>query len=63
MGRLLPRPLEIIYEINRRFLEEVRNSNGRDGHKIARLSLIDETGERYIRMANWLVWGVTLLMG
>ncbi|MGI0497357.1 glycogen/starch/alpha-glucan phosphorylase [Limnospira platensis CENA597] len=51
-GRLLPRHLEIIYEINRRFLEEVRNSNGRDGHKIARLSLIDETGERYVRMAN-----------
>ena len=48
---LLPRHLEIIYEINRRFLEEVRLSGADDG-RIARLSLIDETGERYVRMAN-----------
>ncbi|MEB3887454.1 glycogen/starch/alpha-glucan phosphorylase [Lyngbya sp. CCY1209] len=51
-GSLLPRHLEIIYEINRRFLEELQNTNGRDGGKISRLSLIDEAGERYIRMAN-----------
>lgn len=51
-GKLLPRPLEIIYEINRRFLEEL-NANPKidDGHK-ARLSLIDESGGRYVRMAN-----------
>lgn len=52
LSRLLPRHLEIIYEINRRFLEQIQNTNGHDGHKIARLSLIDETGERYVRMAN-----------
>jgi starch phosphorylase len=50
-NRLLPRHLEIIYEINRRFLEEVRPRHPND-EKVARLSLIDETGERYVRMAN-----------
>jgi starch phosphorylase len=51
-GSLLPRHLEIIYEINRRFLDEVRLSNPNDEERVARLSLIDETGERSIRMAH-----------
>jgi starch phosphorylase len=51
-GRLLPRHLEIIYEINRRFLEEVRARFPGDDARLARLSLIDESGERYVRMAN-----------
>jgi glycogen phosphorylase len=50
-GRLLPRHLEIIYEINRRFLEQVRQTFGENPARIARMSLIDETGERYVRMA------------
>ena len=50
-GSLLPRHLEIIYEINRRFLDEVRLKFGDDPARIARMSLIDETGERYVRMA------------
>ncbi len=50
--RLLPRHLEIIYEINRRFLDEVRLNHPNDEGRVARLSLIDETGERYIRMAH-----------
>lgn len=49
---ILPRHLEIIYEINRRFLDEVREKFGADDGRIARLSLIDETGEKYVRMAN-----------
>lgn len=49
---LLPRHLEIIYEINRRFLDEVRAKYGADDGRIARLSLIDESGEKYVRMAN-----------
>ncbi len=49
---VLPRHLEIIYEINRRFLDEVRTKFGADDGTIARLSLIDETGEKYVRMAN-----------
>jgi glycogen phosphorylase len=50
-GSLLPRHLEIIYEINRRFLEQVRLKFGGDPARIARMSLIDESGERYVRMA------------
>jgi glycogen phosphorylase len=51
-GSLLPRHLEIIYEINRRFLDQVRLTDPYDANRLARLSLIDETGERYVRMAN-----------
>ena len=51
-GRLLPRHLEIIYEINRRFLDGVRAQYPGDEARVARLSLIDESGERYVRMAH-----------
>ncbi|MBI3527910.1 MAG: glycogen/starch/alpha-glucan phosphorylase [Betaproteobacteria bacterium] len=51
-GKLLPRHLEIIYEINARFLDEARICFFGDDARIARLSLIDESGERYVRMAN-----------
>jgi starch phosphorylase len=51
-GRLLPRHLEIIYEINRRFLEDVRSRHPGDDELVHRLSLIDETGDRYVRMAH-----------
>jgi starch phosphorylase len=50
-GDLLPRHLEIIYEINRRFLDEVRLKYPGDAERVARMSLIDESGERYVRMA------------
>ncbi|MFQ4140405.1 glycogen/starch/alpha-glucan phosphorylase [Nodosilinea sp. PGN35] len=51
-GSLLPRHLEIIYEINRRFLDLVRMKFPKDSERLARLSLIDESGDRYVRMAN-----------
>lgn len=51
-GSKLPRLLEIIYEINRRFLDEIQSVCTGDNAKIARLSLIDECGEKYVRMAN-----------
>ncbi|MGG6241408.1 glycogen/starch/alpha-glucan phosphorylase [Nodosilinea sp. AN01ver1] len=51
-GQLLPRHLQIIYEINRRFLELVRMKFPKDSDRLARMSLIDESGERYVRMAN-----------
>jgi len=51
-GNVLPRHLEIIYEINRRFMEEVRLRYPDDEGRVSRLSLIDESGERYLRMAN-----------
>ncbi|MBN1669861.1 MAG: glycogen/starch/alpha-glucan phosphorylase [Kiritimatiellae bacterium] len=51
-AELLPRHLEIIYEINRRFLDQVRLQAPGDDARAARLSLIDEDGPRYVRMAN-----------
>ena len=51
-GRSLPRHLEIIYEINRRFLDEVRRRYPGDDGRVARLSLIDESGQKYVRMAH-----------
>ena len=51
-GRILPRHLQIIQEINAQFLEEVRMRFLGDEARIARMSLIDETGERYVRMAH-----------
>jgi starch phosphorylase len=51
-GSLLPRLLEIIYEINDGFLDEVRARYPGDMARIGRMSLIDEYGERYVRMAH-----------
>ena len=56
-GALLPRHLEIVYEINRRFLDEVRARFPGDDARVARLSLIDEGGGRYVRMAHLAVVG------
>ena len=50
-GKLLPRHLEIIYEINRRFLDEVRAKHPGDEGLVERVSLIDEQGPKYVRMA------------
>jgi starch phosphorylase len=49
---LLPRHLEIIYEINSRFLDTVRKHFDGDPGRIARMSIIDEQGEKFVRMAN-----------
>jgi glycogen phosphorylase len=51
-GQILPRHLEIIYEINLRFLDEVRIRFPDDDARLARMSLIDESGDRYVRMAH-----------
>lgn len=51
LGRLLPRHMEIIYEINNRFLHELREHNY-SGDRIARMSLIDENGDPAVRMAH-----------
>jgi starch phosphorylase len=51
-GNLLPRHLELIYEINRRFLDAVRIKFPDEGDRIRRMSIIDESGERYVRMAH-----------
>jgi glycogen phosphorylase len=52
MAQLLPRHLEIIFEINYRFLEEVSKRYPGDAERLARMSLIDERGERSVRMAH-----------
>ena len=49
---VLPRHLEIIYEINARHLDEVRLRYPFDTERIRRLSIIDENGPRYVRMAH-----------
>jgi starch phosphorylase len=52
MQKLLPRHVEIIFEINRRFLNEIRLRYPGDEKRLARMSLIDERGERRVRMAH-----------
>jgi glycogen phosphorylase len=54
---LLPRHLEIILEINRRLLDEVRRRFPGDEGRLARVSLVEEGGERKIRMANLAIVG------
>jgi starch phosphorylase len=51
-GTLLPRHLEIIFEVNRRFLDAVQLRYPAGDDRLRRLSLIDETGERSVRMAH-----------
>jgi starch phosphorylase len=51
-ARLLPRHLEIIYEINRRFLDDLRLRYPNDDQLVRRLSLIDEAGDKFVRMAH-----------
>ena len=49
---LLPRHIAIIYEVNARFLDLVRKHFGGDEARISRMSIIDEQGEKFVRMAN-----------
>jgi starch phosphorylase len=54
---ILPRHLQIIYEINQRFLDEVRHQFPGDAELVKRLSLIDETEGRRVRMAHLAIVG------
>jgi starch phosphorylase len=61
---ILPRHLEIIYEINQRFLTEVRNRFPDDEGLISRVSLIEENAkERHVRMANLAAVGSFAING
>jgi glycogen phosphorylase len=51
-ARVLPRHLEIVYDINAHFLEEVRMRFMGDEDRIRRMSIIDESDQRYVRMAH-----------
>jgi starch phosphorylase len=54
---LLPRHLEIILEINRRLLDEARSRFPGDGGRVERVGLVEEGGERKVRMANLAIVG------
>ncbi len=54
---LLPRHLDIIYEINRRFLRQVANRYPNDGDRLQRMSIVEEWPEKQIRMAHLSVVG------
>jgi starch phosphorylase len=54
---LVPRQLEIIFEINRRLLEEVRRRYPGDENRVQRISLIEEGAAKHVRMANLAIVG------
>lgn len=60
---ILPRHLEIIYEINRRFLAEIRQRFPADEALVSRVSIIEESGPRYVRMANLASVGCMAING
>jgi starch phosphorylase len=51
-SEILPRHAEIIYEIHRRFLEGLSKRFPGDGDLLKRISILDDSGEKYIRMAH-----------
>jgi starch phosphorylase len=55
--QILPRHLQIVYEINRRFLDQVRQRYPGDEARVARMSLIEEAPARKVRMANLAIVG------
>ncbi|NEO32708.1 MAG: glycogen/starch/alpha-glucan phosphorylase [Symploca sp. SIO3C6] len=61
--QLLPRHLEIIYEINRRFLDEVRAKYPGDTDRVGRMSLIEEGDQKYVRMAHLACVGSHVING
>ena len=58
MGKILPRHLQIIYEINRRFIEEAKKKFGDDNEVLSKLSIVAGEGDKQIiRMANLSIVG------
>jgi glycogen phosphorylase len=57
MEKVLPRHIQIIYEINRRFLESIASAYPGDRGRLARLSIIEEGPEKKVRMANLAIIG------
>lgn len=55
--RVLPRHIQIIYEINRRFLDAVRKAHPDDNARLARMSIIEEGPDKRVRMANLAIVG------
>jgi starch phosphorylase len=63
LARILPRHLEIIFEINARFLKQLGLHAPDDAARAARMSLIDESGERQVRMAHLAIVGSHAING
>lgn len=62
-GGILPRHLEIIYEINRRFLDEIWLKYPDNSDHFSRLSLIEESDQKYVRMAHLATLGSHIING
>ncbi len=60
---LLPRHIEIIYEINYYLIESIKKRFPGDEAKISRMSIIDESGPKYVRMANLACAGSNRING
>src|ERR671918_1123666 len=63
LERLLPRQMQIIYEINVRLLREAGTEHGLNDAEMRNVSLIDETGERRVRMGNLAFVGAHSING
>ena len=63
LEKLLPRHLELIYQINHHLLEQVRQKFGDDHERISQMSLVQEQPEKRIRMANLAVVGAFSVNG
>ncbi len=63
MERVLPRHMQIIYEINARFLQQIATLYPGDIARLARMSLIDEGGDKSVRMANLCLVGSSAVNG
>ena len=63
MQRLLPRHMQIIYEVNARFLKQVAATWPGDLGRLSRMSIIDESGNRSVRMANLAIIGTSAVNG
>ena len=63
MGRLLPRHLQIIYEINARFLRDVSRRFPFDLDRMRRMSIIGEDGPKHVRMAHLAIVGCRSVNG
>ena len=62
-GRVLPRHLQIVYEVNRRFLDEVRRRFPGDDARLRRVSLIEEGPEQHVQMAHLAIVGSARVNG
>ncbi len=63
LQRVLPRHMQIIFEINHRFLQKVEISNPGDGELLRNASLVEEGPQKQIRMANLCVIGSSKVNG